>query len=109
MHYYWRHPGNGMRFGSRHHNAVTGKGFMDFPHLDFKGDGGYVVIPPSISRKDGGDFEYRSILTDVIGWIIERTTGRRFDEVLRAHGVTDLGPYAVIPGNNKFLPDFFLD
>jgi hypothetical protein len=59
MHYYWRHPGNGMRFGSRHHNAVTGKGFMDFPHLDFKGDGGYVVIPPSISRKESGDFEYR--------------------------------------------------
>jgi hypothetical protein len=59
MHYYWRHPRNGMRFGSQHHNAVTGKGFMGCPHLDFKGDGGYVVIPPSISRKDGADFEYR--------------------------------------------------
>lgn len=39
------------------------------------------------------------------------TTGHFFvdDEVLEAHGVTDLGKYAVIPGNDKFLPDFFLD
>lgn len=39
------------------------------------------------------------------------TTGNFFvdDEVLEAHGVTDLSPYAVIPGNNKFIPDFFLD
>lgn len=57
-HYYWRHPGNGMRFSSRVHNAQTGKGFMDFPHLDFKGDGGYVVIPPSINRKEDADYPY---------------------------------------------------
>lgn len=39
------------------------------------------------------------------------TTGNFFvdDEVLAAHGVTDLAKYAVIPGNNKFIPDFFLD
>lgn len=39
------------------------------------------------------------------------TTGNFFvdDEVLAAHGVTDLSKYAVIPGNNKFIPDFFLD
>ena len=39
------------------------------------------------------------------------TTGNFFvdDEVLEAHGVTDLSGYSVIPGNNKFIPDFFLD
>ncbi len=31
------------------------------------------------------------------------------DEVLAAHGVTDLGKYAVTPGNTNFLPDFFID
>jgi citronellol/citronellal dehydrogenase len=31
------------------------------------------------------------------------------DTVLAAHGVTDLGPYAVTPGNTNFLPDFFVD
>ncbi|MCL4798609.1 MAG: NAD(P)-dependent oxidoreductase [Burkholderiales bacterium] len=31
------------------------------------------------------------------------------EEVLAAEGVTDLGRYAVLPGNNKFLPDLFLD
>lgn len=31
------------------------------------------------------------------------------DTVLAAHGVTDLGRYAVTPGNTQFLPDFFVD
>ena len=31
------------------------------------------------------------------------------DEVLSAEGETNLGKYAVMAGNNKFLPDFFLD
>jgi citronellol/citronellal dehydrogenase len=38
-------------------------------------------------------------------------TGNFFidDEVLRSEGITDLGKYAVTPGNDKFLPDFFVD
>jgi citronellol/citronellal dehydrogenase len=31
------------------------------------------------------------------------------DAVLAEHGVTNLDPYAVTPGNTNFLPDFFLD
>jgi citronellol/citronellal dehydrogenase len=31
------------------------------------------------------------------------------DEVLAAHGVTDLDRYAVKPGTRNFLPDFFID
>jgi citronellol/citronellal dehydrogenase len=31
------------------------------------------------------------------------------DAVLAEHGVTNLDPYAVTPGNKNFLPDFFLD
>ena len=31
------------------------------------------------------------------------------DELLAAHGITDLDPYAVVPGTKKFIPDFFLD
>ena len=40
-----------------------------------------------------------------------RHTGHFYldEEVLAAEGVTDLGRYAVLPGNNKFLPDLFLD
>jgi citronellol/citronellal dehydrogenase len=40
-----------------------------------------------------------------------RCTGHLFidEEVLAEEGVTDLGKYAVVPGNNKFLPDLFLD
>jgi citronellol/citronellal dehydrogenase len=38
-------------------------------------------------------------------------TGNFFidDDVLAAHGVTDLDRYSVTPGNKNFLPDFFLD
>jgi citronellol/citronellal dehydrogenase len=38
-------------------------------------------------------------------------TGNFFidDDVLAAHGVTDLDKYSVTPGNKNFLPDFFLD
>ncbi|MEO5734030.1 MAG: NAD(P)-dependent oxidoreductase [Rubrivivax sp.] len=31
------------------------------------------------------------------------------DELLAAHGITDLDPYAVVPGTQRFIPDFFLD
>ena len=38
-------------------------------------------------------------------------TGNFFidDEVLRESGVTDLDQYAVTPGNQRFIPDFFVD
>lgn len=32
-------------------------------------------------RPHGGVFQYRSILTDVLGWIVEEVTGERFHEV----------------------------
>jgi len=40
-----------------------------------------------------------------------RHTGHFYldEEVLASTGVTDLGRYAVLKGNNKFLPDLFLD
>ena len=31
------------------------------------------------------------------------------DELLAAHGITDLDPYAVTPGTLDFIPDFFVD
>ena len=31
------------------------------------------------------------------------------EQVLAAAGVTDLDPYAVVPGTTQFLPDLFLD
>ena len=55
------------------------------------------------------------ILADAAHAVLERDarkhTGHFYidEEVLAATGVTDLGRYAVLPGNNKFLPDLFLD
>jgi citronellol/citronellal dehydrogenase len=55
------------------------------------------------------------IMADAAHAILSRDaracTGNFFidDEVLRDSGVTDLAQYAVLPGNNKFIPDFFVD
>ena len=55
------------------------------------------------------------ILADAAWFILTRdarsTTGNFFidDEVLAGHGITDLDPYAVVPGTKDFIPDFFLD
>jgi citronellol/citronellal dehydrogenase len=55
------------------------------------------------------------ILADAAHIILNRDarqhTGRFYidEEVLAAEGITDLGRYAVLKGNNKFLPDLFVD
>ena len=52
------------------------------------------------------DAAYAILVSDA-----RRHTGHFYldEQVLAAAGVTDLGRYAVLRGNNKFLPDLFLD
>ena len=55
-HYYFAHPGQGRRF----QNKAGGIG-RDWPMvrgLDFRGDGGYVVAPPSLSFHDDGTIKH---------------------------------------------------
>ncbi|MBG6080872.1 SDR family oxidoreductase [Rubrivivax gelatinosus] len=55
------------------------------------------------------------ILADAAWFILtsdaKATTGNFFidDELLAANGVTDLDPYAVVPGTRNLIPDFFID
>lgn len=54
------------------------------------------------------------ILSDAAYLILTSTgmqTGNFYidDELLAAHGVTDLEKYSVTPGTKKFIPDFFVD
>jgi citronellol/citronellal dehydrogenase len=54
------------------------------------------------------------ILSDAAYFILtspSANTGNFFidDELLAAHGVTDLDRYSVKPGTRKFIPDFFID
>ena len=55
------------------------------------------------------------ILADAAYFILtsdaKTTTGNFFidDELLAAHGVTELDGYAVVPGTKNFIPDFFVD
>jgi len=54
------------------------------------------------------------ILSDA-AWLILTSTGLATgnfyidDELLAAHGVTELDKYAVTPGTKNFIPDFFVD
>jgi citronellol/citronellal dehydrogenase len=65
-------------------------------------------VDPKMCRKP-------EILADAAHVIFNRDarkhTGHIYidEEVLASAGVTDLGKYAVLPGNNKFLMDLFLD
>ena len=71
-----------------------------------------LAMIPGVDRKMCRTPE---ILADAALAILHRDsrtcTGNLYldEDVLAEEGVTDLGKYAVIPGNNKFLPDLFLD
>ncbi len=68
MHYYFRHPNNGRRFRNKAGNnpGTDGKWF-NCPGLDFRGDGGYVVAPPSISLDANGELKHEYIWSFVAG------------------------------------------
>ena len=55
-HYYFRHPGQGQRFANK--AGGVAHNWPDLPGLDFRGDGGYVVAPPSLSFNDDGTIKH---------------------------------------------------
>lgn len=58
-HFYWAHPRNGETF-SNHAGGTPGQA-LDWPHcpgLDFRGDGGFAVLPPSRAIKEDGHYIY---------------------------------------------------
>jgi len=51
----------------------------------------YMVSLTENERPHGGPFDYRSILTDVLGWVLERAGGRSFAELFSAEIWSKLG------------------
>ena len=50
-HFYFSHPGHGKRFANK--VGGTSRNWPEVGGLDFRGDGGYALMPPSIKIKDG--------------------------------------------------------
>lgn len=50
-HFYYRHPGHGQRFANK--VGGVGRDWPDVEGLDFRGDGGYALLPGSAKFKDG--------------------------------------------------------
>lgn len=48
-HFYWAHPRDGTYFGNRAGSNSRGVDWPKVPGLDFRGDGGYALLPPSKS------------------------------------------------------------
>jgi hypothetical protein len=51
-HFYFAHPGHGLRFANK--VGGTSKDWPELNGLDLRGDGGYVVMPPSVKLDPGG-------------------------------------------------------
>lgn len=79
-----------------------------------------AIATAAVQNLLGGDAMMKAsrtvdIMSDAAWHILTKdsreATGNFFidDEVLAGVGVTDLGPYAAVPGTTKFMPDFFLD
>jgi putative DNA primase/helicase len=94
-HYYFRHPGNGLKVK----NSASEIG----PGVDVRGEGGMVVAPPSI-RADGA---YRWLndlpIADAPGWLIElvkrkpRSARRSATTEVEAHPIKIVAALEAIP------------
>lgn len=61
QHIYFKHPGNGERVSNK--AGGIGLDWPDVPGLDLRGDGGYVVVPPTVKFDGDGKFLHRYAYT----------------------------------------------
>lgn len=80
IHYYFRHPNNGRRFRN-HTGNKAGPTWHSVPGLDFRGDGGYVVAPPSVSFFPDGTVKHK------YEWLVAQ--GFDFDDMPIWRGPSD--------------------
>lgn len=78
IHYWLKHPGTEVR------NFVAGRK-QRYPGLDFRGDGGYVLLPPSVHRNQNATYKWNANtvgmkLAEVPPWLMALLTGDGGDD-----------------------------
>lgn len=78
VHYWLKHPGLEVR------NFVAGRK-RRYPGLDFRGDGGYVLLPPSVHRNQNAKYRWNTHTVgmkpaEVPAWLMELLTGTGDDD-----------------------------
>jgi hypothetical protein len=76
LHYYFRHPGSSVRIPCS--TDKLGKG------LDVRGDGGYVLVPPSRTERGEYTWECKDPLAELPAWLLDLL-------LVRASGESDSG------------------
>jgi len=116
---------SGVQFGEEYTNPNSDIGKVDVASGWKPPRGGVPTamqdLPATLpkARDHGGHFEYRSIETDVMAWIMERTTGKRLAQLVEeelwqpmgaeqdANFTVDRGGYALAEGGlNACLGDY---
>lgn len=92
LHYYFRAP-----------EITTKNGVGIIPGVDFRGDGGYVVMPPSINE-DGEIYEWLvhpadCLMAELPQRILERV---RADKERKSRATTDTEPLPTAAGNTRY-------
>jgi KaiC/GvpD/RAD55 family RecA-like ATPase len=90
-HYYFSHPGAGSRFGNKvGANALHDPDWPTVDGLDFRGDGGYVVLPPSVklnaqkvvTHQYDWEYAYTDDLSEAPVWTGTKPMMRGIDPVV---------------------------
>lgn len=92
QHLYFRHPGKGERVTNK--VGGSGRDWPDVPGLDLRGDGGYVMLPPSLKFDSDGKFKHQYAWTVPDAELLDAVFGLSVWPGIRAAARTPAPPTA---------------
>lgn len=79
LHFHFQHPD--FEVGNFAKKVKAGDEYVELPGLDFRGDGGYVLLPPSVHHSGAGNYEWLhgpddAPLAPMPDWLLELLRGQ---------------------------------